>query len=464
MKRKPRAGILPLFLKLYDDCLPDLRDTCDSLTQQVEKGLSERSIGTTRAPVCRLKEEFASAVNAFEKENVDILISLHLAYSPSLESVDALAGTHLPVLMLDTTMDYDFGRDVDPKRILFNHGIHGVQDLACMLRRTGKPYEIAAGHVSESNVLDRTADIVRAAYAAASLSRANVLRIGDSFQGMGDFSVSENLMRDKLGISVTTINADALVEPTRAITDEMIAEEMARDHERFTVEIDRDVHQRSVRVGLGLRSCLEKENYSALSANFLAFDHADGPVDTVPFLEISKAMARGVGYAGEGDALTAAFVGALLAGFEKTTFTEIFCPDWKGNSLFLSHMGEINPAVCAGKPLLCEKDFPFTPAQNPAVIACSPAPGPAVFVNLAPGPDDSFRVILSAVEALEDATHPDMRKIVRGWIKPSCAVQDFLEQYSRFGGTHHSALIIGDHAEAVGAFARFAGIECCVIK
>ena len=39
-----------------------------------------------------------------------------------------------------------------------------------------------------------------------------------------------------------------------------------------------------------------------------------------------------------------------------------------------------------------------------------------------------------------------------------------LEEISRLGGTHHSELVLGDRAEAVAAFARFAGLECCLIN
>ncbi|MBN1418206.1 MAG: arabinose isomerase, partial [Planctomycetes bacterium] len=176
-------------------------------------------------------------------------------------------------------------------------------------------------------------------------------------------------------------------------------------------------------------------------------------------LECSKAMARGLGYAGEGDALTASLVAVLNGAFERTTFTEIFCPDWEGNSLFLSHMGEINPAVAADRPRLCEKEFPWTGALNPAVIACAPAPGPAVLANLAPGPDDTFRLIVAPVEVLGDTKSPAMRDTVRGWIRPAGGVERFLEAFSRAGGTHHSALVIGAQAEEVAALATFAGIE-----
>jgi L-arabinose isomerase len=197
--------------------------------------------------------------------------------------------------------------------------------------------------------------------------------------------------------------------------------------------------------------------------NFLAFASPDGPVSTVPFLEASKAMSRGIGYAGEGDVLTASLVGALARGFGDTTFTEIFCPDWHGNSLFLSHMGEVNPDIAADRPWLVEKEFPWTAARNPAVLTCAPRPGPAVFVNLAPGPADSFRLVAAPVEVLGDAKSPAMRNSVRGWIRPACKIADFLEAYSQQGGTHHSALVLGDRAEGVAAFARFAGLELCMI-
>ncbi|MCL4377237.1 MAG: hypothetical protein M1409_02460 [Actinobacteria bacterium] len=39
---------------------------------------------------------------------------------------------------------------------------------------------------------------------------------------------------------------------------------------------------------------------------------ADSGFPTIPFLEASKSMARGIGYAGEGDVLTAALTGSLI--------------------------------------------------------------------------------------------------------------------------------------------------------
>jgi L-arabinose isomerase len=122
-------------------------------------------------------------------------------------------------------------------------------------------------------------------------------------------------------------------------------------------------------------------------------------------------------------------------------------------------MGEINPLVAAEKPLLCEKPFPYTAARNPAVLACAPAPGEAAFVNLAPGPGDSFTLIAAPVEVLGDGTHPEMRTKVRGWLRSPLGTAGFLEEYSRAGGTHHSALVPGGSVGALAAFARGAGLK-----
>jgi L-arabinose isomerase len=216
-------------------------------------------------------------------------------------------------------------------------------------------------------------------------------------------------------------------------------------------------------VGLALRRFLEEGGFDAFSMNFLAFKGAGRHLDSVPFLECCKAMARGIGYAGEGDVLTAALVGALGRGFGRTTFTEIFCPDWKGGSLFLSHMGEINPEVAAARPLVVEKDLPFTGTPPCTVLTCAPAPGPAVFADLVPGPKNTFELLLAPVEVLGDSRRKDMRQSVRGWIRPDRPVAEFLEAYSRAGGTHHSALVLGGSVEALSAFANMAGLGHRVI-
>jgi len=107
-----------------------------------------------------------------------------------------------------------------------------------------------------------------------------------------------------------------------------------------------------------------------------------------------------------------------------------------------------------------EKDFSFGGCLNPAYLVCAPKPGPAVFVNIVPGPKDSFDLVVAPVKILPDSPRKDMRGAIRGWIRPACGIAEFLERYSRHGGTHHNALVLGQPVEALTAFAAFVGIPC----
>ncbi len=457
---RPRAGLLPFYLKLYDELKPECRAGFDGYVARIAAALEARGIAMQVAPVCRVAPEFDAAIARLEQDGVDCIITLHLAYSPSLESLEACCRTTLPIVILDSTMDADFGPGVAPARIMFNHGVHGVMDFASMLRRRRRAFEIVAGHDGDPWVLDRTADRVRAAVGANALRHSRVLRVGQAFAGMGDFSVDEETLSKQLGIAVSQIALDALDAAIGDISANAVAEEVARDRHAYVCELADDDHARSVRVGLGLRHLIDAGGYTGLSVNFQAFDRADRAANTMPFLEISKGMARGIGYAGEGDVLTAALVGALARAFGAVTFTEIFCPDWTGDGLFLSHMGEISPSVAGDRPRVFATPLFSGGSLPPAVLTCAVKPGPAVFVNLAPGPDDSFSLIVAPVEVLPEgaALDPAMRNVVRAWVRPRDGVGPFLEAYSRAGGTHHSALVLGDRAEAVAAFGRMCGL------
>jgi len=482
------VGLLPLYLALYDELVPECRDGFSGYPERIAAGFEARGIAVRQAPVCCVADEIAAAVRQFEADGIDAIVTLHLAYSPSLEAIEALCGTSLPIVMLDTTMDAAYGVDVSPDRLMYNHGVHGVMDLASMLRRREKPYRIVAGDYRDPAVLERaasmvrsasatdtavagrrgnaaTADTVRPASAEVPMRNNRILRIGDAFAGMGDFAVEPELLRERFGIVIAQVGLEELDKAVEAVTQEAVTAELAADRERFDCELDEAVHRQSIRVGLGLRQLLDAGGYHGFSVNFQEFDRTDRAADTMPFLEISKSMARGTGYAGEGDVLTAALVGALAREFDAVTFTEIFCPNWTGNSLFLSHMGEISPAVAGDRPRVCAKPAFDGKSATTAVLTCAMKPGPAVFVNLAPGPNDSFSLILAPVEVLaEDETlDPAMRDTVRAWVRPRCNVSDFLEAYSRAGGTHHSALVLGKHAEAVAAFGRMLGVEVCEI-
>jgi L-arabinose isomerase len=339
-----------------------------------------------------------------------------------------------------------------------NHGIHGVQDLACMLRRFGRPYGVVTGHVDDEAFLREVVAAAHAARMARYLRSLRVLVFGDEFAGMGDFAVEPEVLAKVIGLTVHRVPMGRLAERVRQVSESELTAEALGDRERYDCSrVSPDLLWESNRVGLAIRGALEEFGAGAFSFNFQSFGHEVG-TDTVPFLEASKAMARGLGYAGEGDALTAALVGALLQVASEVTFTEMFCPDWGGNAIFMSHMGECNPALAAATPLIVEKDYVFSTAGNPVIAVFPVKPGRATLVNVAPGPGNSFGVIASRVQVLDRWLPQQFPDVPHFWIEPTEAeLRHFLRRYSECGGTHHAALVRGDHIESVRRMAEMMG-------
>jgi len=457
-----KIGLLPLYVKLYDDKLPELRVRMNAFYEDLAKQFEKRNIEVVRSEFCRLAEEFENTVKHYETEAVDAIVTIHIAYSPSLESIDALCHTELPIIVLDTTETLHFTNMQNPDEIMYCHGVHGVMDMCSMLTRRGKDYAIAAGHYQTSNCIDRVCGYVKAASAAKALKNARVGLVGGIFDGMGDFQVPYSELNTRFGIQVLEQSADDMKRYVMSVTENDIVTEKECNAEKYDLDasIVDDEYTDSVRSCLAVRKCIEEEKLTAFSMNFSNMGEKAG-INSAPFLEACKAMERGIGYAGEGDVLTSAFVGAFLSSYPETNFVEIFCPDWENDAVFLSHMGEINYRVADIKPCIKRVGVNYSPGNYPYVGYTRMKGGKGVYLNISRGKDD-YKLLLSAGEMV-DYDNDNFGDSMRGWMKLSTDCATFLEGLSQNGATHHSIFIYGATIEELKFFAKQLSIDTVVI-
>lgn len=457
---KAKVGFLPLYIKLYDDTNPATRVPLENYAKTLVKMLESQEIEVVAAPVCRIKPEFDAAVASFKEADVAAIVTYHLAYSPSLESIDALERAGVPIIVMDTTPDYaliemaGYRSGISP-----NHGIHGVQDMCNLLRRRGVEYYLCVGHAMHSEVVAEVAGLCRAAAVAKAYKNQKVGSVGGSFTGMGDFLVSDEDYKAKIGAEVVYMDAEVVKEYLPKVTDEDIAAEKAFDAANFTVEItDEAAYEASLRSGLAIRKWATDQGLTSMTVNFLTLDICGLP--TMPFAECSKTMMRGLGYAGEGDVLTAGLVGALRSVYPNTSFTEMFCPDWKEDVILLNHMGEMNLSLSQWKPVLKTKPFNYnTCGDTAAAYGCYRA-GKAVYLNVAPDKDGGFSMVVTPVEMLGIGLEYGIyRSAIQGWLKPNKPLKSFLKEYSELGGTHHSAIVYDANIDEMIAFGRMMGFN-----
>lgn len=462
--RKIRVGYLPLYIKLYDDNGQDRSPLVEHMNKLIS-ALNERGLDVYPAEeLCRTSDEFDRAVQRFNDLNVDAVITQHLAYSPSLESIGALLRLDAPIVVFDTTPDYQVLSLADRKNCIDDdHGIHGVQDMCCMLRKNGKPYTICAGHAFHGNVTDRVIGACRAAAAKRFFNTARIGSVGGSFTGMGDFMIDDERYKNDIGATVRYMTPDVSSFYLSQVTDGEIGAEIEKDAKtcRFDVK-NTENYRQATRSGLAIRKWMEAEKLNCCTVNFLTLDKCGLP--KMPFVECCKILERGQGYAGEGDVLTAGLVGALSHVYPDTTFTEMFCPDWEQDLILLSHMGESNPRLANWKPLIADMKFRYNSCGDTVAMYNCYRPGKVVYVNLAPM-KDRFTLILTEGEILDvgliDGAY---RRNTQGWFKPCKQIDLFLEEYSYAGGTHHSAMVYDADVAELRVFGKMMGFEVVEIR
>ena len=457
--RKIRVGYLPFYIKLYDDNGQDRSPLVEHMEKLIA-ALRERGLEVFPAKeLCRVADEFDRAVDYFNELKVDAVITQHLAYSPSLESIEALLRLDAPIVVFDTTPDYQVLSVADRINCIDNdHGIHGVQDMCCMLRKNGKTYTVCAGHAFHSNVLERVVGACRAAAAKRFFNTARIGSVGGSFTGMGDFRIDDARYLNDIGAIVRYMTPELSSFYLSQVTEEEIDAEISRNAETCRIEAaNSDCYRQATRSGLAVRKWIEAEKLNCCTVNFLTLDKCGLP--KMPFVECCRILERGQGYAGEGDVLTAGLVGALASVYPDTTFTEMFCPDWEQDLILLSHMGESNPRLANWPPLIADMRFRYNSCGDTVAMYNCYRPGKVVYVNLAPM-RDRFTLIITEGKML-DAGLIDgaYRRNTQGWFKPEKPLGKFLEEYSYAGGTHHSAMVYGADIEEIRTFGRMMGFE-----
>jgi L-arabinose isomerase len=287
-------------------------------------------------------------------------------------------------------------------------------------------------------------------------------QIGGFFGGMLDFTFHEDARRRHLGFEHLPLQPAALVGAAGEIPDARVAEYRDWMYNSFFVDAgftDEEL-EANARYGLALERIVTEHGLHAVAMNFLTVVETEAR--TLPFLGAGELMSRGIGYAGEGDVLTAALVAALAGAAGQASFTELFCPDYLRGHVLLSHMGESNFAMAsAERPVLRPKEFAWGNCLRPAVPVCQYPPGVATVVSVSETPpaagERSFQ-LLAFTGRIEEAAENDALTVPYSRMAVSGGTGPFLEWYSNHGGTHHAAIVLGNQLEAVSNVAAFLGL------
>jgi L-arabinose isomerase len=463
-RAKPRIGLLGVMQALYDEMLPGVTERQAAYAAEVAASLGD-AVDVDVAPPVKDRESAERAVREFEGRDVDGLLVVMLTYGPAMRVTRALAHTRLPICLANiqpvptVTPEWDMGD------LTYNQGIHGAQDTANAMVRAGRPFSVVTDDWHADSFREAIHGWARAAAAVTRWRSLKVGVFGYAMNAMGDIRYDEHALLRALGPQVDAVALGALHRAAVAASAGDVSALIADEDALFEIDplLSREEREDHARMQLGIERVLSEGGYEAYSAHFDAVGD-DGRFRRLPLAAASSLMAKGYGYAAEGDTLTAALMSAARTLLGDTQFTEMYAMDFPTDSILMSHMGEGNWRLAReDRPIrLIKRPLGIGGLDDPPTFLFQYRTGPATLATLVSLGGESFRLLVCEGEILDTPELPKL-EMPYGHFRPDRGVRTTMDAWLRLGGPHHQVLNPGRQADAWGTFSELAGLELAVV-
>jgi L-arabinose isomerase len=420
-------------------------------------------------PTVKSTEEiYAVCAEANATKNCIGLITWMHTFSPAKMWINGLKILQKPILHLHTQFNRDIPwADIDMDFMNLNQSAHGDREFGFMMSRMRLRRKVVVGHWQDPIVLAKINAWARAAAGWHDWQGARFVRFGDNMRFVAVTDGDKVEAELKFGFSVNTHGIGDLVKVINEISDAEVDKLVKEYEDTYTVvaglKKGAAQHQSlrdAARIELGLQFFLEDGNYKGFSDTF---EDLHGMIQ-LPGIGAQRMMAKGYGFAGEGDWKTAALVRAMKVMGYGLKGGNSFMEDYTyhfdpANPLVLgSHMLEICPSIASNKPSCEIHPLGIGGKADPVRLVFNSAAGPAINASVI-DMGNRFRLLVNEVEAVEPFADLPKLPVARVLWKPYPNMNDGCAAWILAGGAHHTCYSQNLTAEHMEDFADMAGIE-----
>jgi L-arabinose isomerase len=456
----PRIGILGVMQDLYDDMIPGIAARQEGYAAE----LADRLAGVatfTPSQAIKYREDAERAMAGFEQAGLDGVMVVMLTYGPAMRLARLLAESRLPILLANIQPEPAVTAAWDMADMTYNQGVHGAQDTANAMVRAGRRFCVLTDDWHSDRFRDQVGRWARAAAAVTRWRSLKVALFGYAMNDMGDIRVDESALIRSLGPEILAVAPGDLYRGMLAASDAEVAEVIAFEDGRFEIDprLSREEREDHARMQVAIEHILEQGGFGAYTAHFDAIGE-DGRFRRLPLAAASTLMAKGYGYAAEGDVLTACLVAAGHTLIGDAHFTEMYAMDFPSDSVLMSHMGEGNWKIArSDRPVkLIKRPLGIGRLDDPPTFLFQYQPGPATLAALVSLEGERFRLVVAEGENLDSEELPGL-EMPYGQFRPASGIRACLNGWLAAGGPHHEVMNLGHHAAAWRDFCELAGIE-----
>jgi L-arabinose isomerase len=275
----------------------------------------------------------------------------------------------------------------------------------------------------------------------------------------------------KFGYSVNTYGVGDLVKVINETSDaaiDTLVKEYADSYTLSSTLVKGKKQHQSLRdaakIEIGLQTFLEEGNFKGFTDTF---EDLHG-MTQLPGIAAQRLMAKGYGFAAEGDWKTAALVRAMKvmgSGLKGgNSFMEDYTYHFQPNNEMVlgSHMLEICPSIANAKPSCEIHPLGIGGKADPVRLVFNVSGGAALNASIV-DMGNRFRLLVNEVEAIKPKNALPKLPVARVLWKPLPDLKTGCTAWILAGGAHHTCFSQNLTSEYLEDFAGMAGIETVFI-
>lgn len=264
---------------------------------------------------------------------------------------------------------------------------------------------------------------------------------------MGDILGDDAAFYRKFGLEVNHESIGEIYKYHQSVTAKEIDKQLNEDKKNFTIEnnLSTESHRYAASLQIAFEKFLLNRGYSGFSAHFNVFKE-DGRFKQLPILGASNLLAKGYGYAAEGDThvLVLTVIGHIMIG--DPHFTEMYSLDFGRDAALMSHMGEGNWRIARkDRPIkLIDRPLDIGDLENPPTPIYNAEPGESTLISLVAISGDRYRLVVSKGTVIDTQEIPGI-PMNHSFFKPDTGIRNCMDEWIKYGGTHHQVMFKGNH-------------------
>ncbi len=462
MTVKATIGVLVMAL-LEDDYnkTSHMRPAATAAAQEIADLLGEYG-DVVHAGLVEDEAQAAAAARLFNAADVDVIVALELAYTKGLVPARCLLDTTAPVLVWNAQRIRRLGEDDGFDVVMLNSGMAGMPELTAVLIRTGREFALVTSQLDDPDGRRRVGEVIQAAAVRRRLREARVALVGHPFEGMTDLMYDGLSLRQAIGPVVWPLEPEKVAVRFGEIAQADVEAAMAAERERYTVEMEAPLFERSVRLALALESVVKEHRFDA----FTAFDQVwltDPRVGIIPSYGTGRLCEIGIPASPEGDVNTAVAQLILQELAGQATTLENYVIDFDSQAVMFSHDGHGNPALGTPGAVKVKHSIYYHGVHGyGAGLEFAYQPGPITNLALVTVGQGRWRFVISEGQLLPFP--PRSISAPQTLFKhDTLPIAEWCDAWLRAGATHHMGAAQGRWTAHLLHLARMLGIEAVVV-